>query len=106
MTYYFVANIKINNPADYERYLEQVDEIFSKYKGEYLAVDPDPTILEGKWDYTKFFKKNKEARKILYAYTFASPLPLLTKWKIFTGLESRVLKVKLTKKVKATAKEL
>jgi uncharacterized protein (DUF1330 family) len=53
MTYYFVANIKIINPADYERYLEQVDEIFSKYKGEYLAVDPDPTILEGKWDYTK-----------------------------------------------------
>jgi glycosyltransferase involved in cell wall biosynthesis len=53
----------------------------------------------GKWDYTKFFKKNKAARRILYTYTFASPLPLLTKWKIYTGLESRTLKVKLSKKL-------
>jgi glycosyltransferase involved in cell wall biosynthesis len=53
----------------------------------------------GKWDYTRFFKKNKAARKILYAYTFASPLPLITRWKIYTGLESRVLKVRLSRKL-------
>jgi hypothetical protein len=53
----------------------------------------------GKWDYTKFFKKNKAARKILYDYTFSSPLPLLTKWKIYTGLESRVVKVRISKKL-------
>jgi glycosyltransferase involved in cell wall biosynthesis len=54
----------------------------------------------GRWDYTKFFKKNKAARKILYAYTFSSPLPLLTKLKIYAGLEGRVLKVKLSKKLR------
>jgi len=54
----------------------------------------------GKWDYTKFFKKNKAARKILYEYTFSSPLPLLTKWKIYAGLESRVLKVRFSKKLR------
>ncbi len=53
MSYYFIANIKINNPADYDKYLEHIDEIFSKYKGKYLAVDSCPTVLEGKWDYTK-----------------------------------------------------
>lgn len=53
MSYYFIASIKINNPADYEKYLDSVDEIFSKYKGEYLAVDSNPVVLEGNWDYTK-----------------------------------------------------
>jgi len=54
----------------------------------------------GKWDYNKFFKKNKAARQILYQYTFASPLPLITKLKIYGGLEMRAMKVKLSKKVK------
>jgi uncharacterized protein (DUF1330 family) len=53
MKHYFVAQIKINNPEEYEKYLEHFDEIFSKYKGEYLAIDEAPALLEGKWDYTK-----------------------------------------------------
>jgi len=53
MTHYFVAQIKINDPAEYEKYLKKVDDILSKYKGEYLAVDKNPIILEGNWDYTK-----------------------------------------------------
>jgi uncharacterized protein (DUF1330 family) len=53
MSHYFIANIKINNPVDYDKYLDHVDEIFSKYKGEYLAVDPNPSVLEGRWSYTK-----------------------------------------------------
>lgn len=53
MAYYFVANIRINNPDGYQEYLNKVDEVFSKYKGEYIAVDPSPSVLEGKWNYTK-----------------------------------------------------
>ena len=53
MTHYFVAQIKINDPFEYDKYLENFDDIFSKYKGEYLAIDEVPTLLEGKWDYTK-----------------------------------------------------
>ncbi len=53
MKYYFIAQIRIHNPSEYDRYLEHFDEIFSKYKGEYLAIDESPTLLEGKWDYTK-----------------------------------------------------
>jgi uncharacterized protein (DUF1330 family) len=53
MDYYFAANIRIHNPDHYKKYLEQVDEIFEKFNGEYLAVDEDPLLLEGKWNYSK-----------------------------------------------------
>jgi uncharacterized protein (DUF1330 family) len=53
MVHYFVAQIKIHDPVEYEKYLENFDDIFSRFKGEYLAIDESPTLLEGKWDYTK-----------------------------------------------------
>jgi uncharacterized protein (DUF1330 family) len=53
MKHYFVAQIRIHNPLEYEKYLEEFDDIFSKYNGEYLAIDESPAILEGNWDYTK-----------------------------------------------------
>ncbi len=53
MTHYFAAQIRIHDPEEYEKYLENFDEIFSQYKGEYLAIDESPTVLEGEWDYTK-----------------------------------------------------
>lgn len=54
----------------------------------------------GIWDYNKFFKKNKYARKILYEYTFSSPLPFFTKLGIYGGLKARRLKVRVTKMIK------
>jgi uncharacterized protein (DUF1330 family) len=53
MTHYFVAQIKIKDTVEYDKYLEHFDDIFSKYKGEYLAIDESPTLLEGNWNYTK-----------------------------------------------------
>jgi uncharacterized protein (DUF1330 family) len=53
MKQYFVAQIKINDHDEYEKYLENFDEIFSKYNGKYLAIDESPSLLEGSWDYTK-----------------------------------------------------
>ena len=49
MSVYFVAQIKVNDEKEYERYLEKCDEVFEKYNGEYLAADLNPEILEGKW---------------------------------------------------------
>ena len=64
MKQYFVAQIKIHNQKEYQKYLDKVDEIFSKHKGKYLAVDNDPTLLEGKWEYSKSviieFKNKKD----------------------------------------------
>jgi uncharacterized protein (DUF1330 family) len=53
MKHYFAAQIKINDQVEYDMYLEHFDEIFSRYKGQYLAIDENPTLLEGSWNYTK-----------------------------------------------------
>lgn len=53
MSFYFSANIRINNPEEYQKYLHKADEVFSKFNGKYLAVDNSPVLLEGKWDYSK-----------------------------------------------------
>ena len=53
MIHYFVAQIRIHNQDEYQKYLDKFDYIFSRYKGEILAVDGSPVLLEGKWSYTK-----------------------------------------------------
>lgn len=53
MSYYFVANIKINDEKEYQRYIEKTEEVFKMYKGKYLVVDNTPEVLEGNWDYTR-----------------------------------------------------
>lgn len=53
MPYYFVANIDIHNPGEYQKYIDSAESVFKKYKGKYLAVDNEPIVLEGKWDYTR-----------------------------------------------------
>jgi uncharacterized protein (DUF1330 family) len=46
---YFVAQIQIQDPAGYERYLDGFDEVFDRYDGEVLAVDDHACVLEGEW---------------------------------------------------------
>ena len=53
MDYFFIAQIKINDQDEYEKYIERVDEVFNKFNGEYLSVDDSPKILEGTWTYTR-----------------------------------------------------
>lgn len=53
MIHYFVAQIKINDSDEFQKYLDKFDDIFSKYNGEYLAIDESPLVLEGDWKYTK-----------------------------------------------------
>jgi uncharacterized protein (DUF1330 family) len=71
MNYYFVAQIRINDPAEYDKYLEGFDDAFSKHNGEFLAIDESPVILEGKWDYNKSviikFSSKKEFENWYYS---------------------------------------
>jgi uncharacterized protein (DUF1330 family) len=48
-----MANIRIRDHREYQKYLDGAGEVFAKYNGEYLAVDEKPELMEGKWDYTK-----------------------------------------------------
>ena len=51
MSVYFMASIRINDPMEYQRYLDRAGEVFSRYNGSYLAVDQQAEVLEGTWDY-------------------------------------------------------
>jgi uncharacterized protein (DUF1330 family) len=53
MSFYFIANIKIKDQNKYQKYLDEVDEIFKRHNNKYLAVDDNPHILEGNWNYTR-----------------------------------------------------
>lgn len=53
MSYYFIANIRINEPDTYQKYINQADQVFEKFNGAYLVVDNEAEILEGSWDYTR-----------------------------------------------------
>jgi Uncharacterized conserved protein len=53
MSYYFIAQIRIKNEIEYQKYLDNAEDIFRKYKGEYLSVDNNPQIVEGCWNYTR-----------------------------------------------------
>jgi len=53
MSYYFIAQIRIKDEIEYQKYLDNADDIFRKYKGEYLSVDNNPQIVEGSWNYTR-----------------------------------------------------
>ena len=50
---YFIANIEIRDEGEYEKYLARVDEVFARFEGRYMAVDPNPEVLEGAWDYSR-----------------------------------------------------
>ena len=67
MSVYFIAQIKIKDSKEYEKYIKGIDKVFSKYKGEYLIMDDNPIILEGEWDYSRIviikFLHEKELRK-------------------------------------------
>jgi uncharacterized protein (DUF1330 family) len=53
MSCYFIANIRIHDEKEYQKYLDKSGEVFRKYNGTYLAVDDSPVCMEGNWDYTR-----------------------------------------------------
>jgi uncharacterized protein (DUF1330 family) len=53
MSCYFVAQIRIYDMDEYQKYLENANAVFSKFNGKYLAVDSDPEVLEGNWSYSR-----------------------------------------------------
>jgi uncharacterized protein (DUF1330 family) len=53
MSVFFMANIRIRDEQEYQLYLDRSDEVFSRHKGTYLAVDKKPGLLEGDWNYSR-----------------------------------------------------
>lgn len=63
MNYYFIAQIRIKDASEYQKYIDRAGEIFRKFNGTYLSVENDPVILEGKWDYTRTVLIRFESKK-------------------------------------------
>ena len=53
MSCYFVARIRIEDREEYQNYLDGTDGLLAKYGGEVIAVDEEPTLLEGEWRHTR-----------------------------------------------------
>jgi uncharacterized protein (DUF1330 family) len=53
MPAYVVAQITITDRRRYEEYQAGFPEVFAKYRGELLAVDESPRVVEGEWPYTR-----------------------------------------------------
>lgn len=53
MSVYFIAQLRVHDPAGYEGYLAGFDEAFEGTGGEVVLVDEDPTVLEGDWPFTR-----------------------------------------------------
>lgn len=53
MSSYFVAQITIDNPLEYQRYLDRFDAVLERYDGTVLAVDDEVRALEGHWPHKR-----------------------------------------------------
>jgi uncharacterized protein (DUF1330 family) len=82
MTHYFVAQILVENPVEYEKYLENFDEIFSRYNGEYLAIDESPVVLEGVWKYTKSVLIKFKSKKDFEAWYYSVDYQKILKYRL------------------------
>ncbi|HEX2969849.1 MAG TPA: DUF1330 domain-containing protein [Bacteroidales bacterium] len=82
MAYYFSAQIKIHDNEEYERYLENFDAIFSGHKGEILAVDEAPTLLEGDWKYTKSVLMKFKTREDFEDWYFSKDYQQILKYRL------------------------
>ena len=67
MSVYFIANIRIHDQSEYDKYLEKVDSVFNKFGGKYLTVDKNPEGIEGEWNYSRLvlieFSDKKSLKK-------------------------------------------
>ena len=67
MSVYIVASIAVRDWEEYGKYQAGFLDIFTKYRGELLAVSDEPQVIEGKWPFTRAvllrFPDEAEARR-------------------------------------------
>jgi len=50
---YVVAQVTINDPVEYQKYVDGFDAALAPFDGKVVAVDAHPVILEGSWPYPR-----------------------------------------------------
>ncbi|MDR2713268.1 MAG: DUF1330 domain-containing protein [Clostridiales bacterium] len=82
MAVFFIANIKIEDEDKYQNYLIDVDKVFSKFNGKYLAVDDNPEILEGHWDYSRLVLIEFPDRRSLKDWYYSAEYQEILKYRL------------------------
>jgi uncharacterized protein (DUF1330 family) len=82
MACYFSTQIRIRDQQEYDRYLENFDDIFNRHQGKILAVNENPTLLEGNWDYTKSVLIRFDSRKDFEDWYFSKDYQAILKYRL------------------------
>jgi len=82
MSYYFVANINIRDDQEYQKYLDRAGDIFARYHGSYLAVDNDPELLEGDWNYQRVVLIRFDSKKDFTAWYNSEDYQEIVKYRL------------------------
>ena len=85
MSAYFIANIRINSENEYQKYLENVDVVFNKFNGKYLKIDDNPTVLEGKWDYSRLVLIEFPDKDSLTEWYYSDEYQAILKHRLFAA---------------------
>jgi uncharacterized protein (DUF1330 family) len=68
MSVYIIAQIRIHDRAEYDKYSEGFLDVFARFQGELLVVSENPAVIEGSWPYTRTvlirFPSAEEARRL------------------------------------------
>jgi uncharacterized protein (DUF1330 family) len=91
MKYYFLVQIKIHDEAEYQKYLDRVDEVFEKFKGKYLAVDLQPALIEGTWNYTKSVIIEFPSRKAFQDWYYSNEYQEILKYRLKAATSDAIL---------------
>ena len=82
MNYYFIAQIKIEDEQTYQKYIDRADAVFAKFNGKYLAVDNNPEVLEGDWNYTRAVLIKFESKKDFEAWYHSKDYQEILKYRL------------------------
>ena len=82
MSAYFIANIAIHDEAEYQKYLDRLDDVFRKFGGTYLTVDASPEVLEGEWNYTRVVLIEFPDREALKKWYYSKEYEEIVKFRL------------------------
>lgn len=49
MSAYVIAQIRVNDPAGYQKYLDGFAPVFARHGGKVVARSPEAEVIEGAW---------------------------------------------------------
>jgi uncharacterized protein (DUF1330 family) len=93
MSVYVIAQISITDRAIYNKYQARFLEVFAKFKGQLLAADENPQVVEGVWNREKVVMMKFPDQESFEAWAFSPEYQEIVKDR-YAGSEATVLLVK------------